>query len=137
LIGNLSSKETDEGEAQRRGYGKLKTKFSNDVLRGSIQQWLSVIMICSKFFVSFKWLFFVAQILHIAVDTESNEGCVYIKCKSTDEAAKVFSALHGQWYAGNLVTVKYMREERYHERFPDSKHHTNPLRPAPPKLKPI
>jgi hypothetical protein len=39
------------------------------------------------------------------VDTESNEGCVYIKAKNTEEAAKVFAALHGQWYSGNLVSI--------------------------------
>lgn len=70
------------------------------------------------------------SIVHVAVDSESNEGCVYIKARSNDEAAKVFGALHGQWYAGNLVTVKYMKEERYHERFPDSRHQQTPLRPA-------
>jgi membrane protein Man1 len=78
-----------------------------------------------------------AQILHIAVDTESSEGCVYIKAKNTEEAAKVFNALHGQWYAGNLVTVKYMREERYHDRFPDSRHQHITLKPASSKLKPL
>ena len=36
--------------------------------------------------------------------------------------------LVGQWYRGNLVTVKYLREERYHERFPDAKHQRIPLR---------
>ncbi len=39
------------------------------------------------------------------MDTESNEGCVYIKAKNTEEAAKVFAALHGQWYSGNLVSI--------------------------------
>ena len=34
----------------------------------------------------------------------------------------------GQWYRSNLVTVKYLREERYHERFPDSVHQRMPLR---------
>ncbi len=31
-----------------------------------------------------------ANILHIAVDTESVEGCVYVKCATTDDALKVF-----------------------------------------------
>ncbi len=34
-----------------------------------------------------------AAILHIAVDTESNEGCVYIKTRDTDEASKVANKL--------------------------------------------
>ena len=71
-----------------------------------------------------------ASICHIAVDTESNEGCVYIKAKSTDDAAKVFKTLHGQWYRGNLVTAKYLRDERYVEKFPDSKKHHSSMRPG-------
>ena len=71
-----------------------------------------------------------ASICHIAVDTESNEGCVYIKAKSTDDAAKVFKTLHGQWYRGNLVTAKYLRDERYVEKFPDSKNHYSSMRPG-------
>jgi len=71
-----------------------------------------------------------AKILHIAVDTQSEEGTVYIKTLSTEEAGKVFGCLHGQWYRGQLVTAKYLRLERYHERFPDSKDRFVPMRPA-------
>merc|ERR1711990_499407 len=46
-----------------------------------------------------------AKILHIAVDTQSEEGTVYIKTLSTEEAGKVFGCLHGQWYRGQLVTA--------------------------------
>ncbi|TRY62605.1 hypothetical protein TCAL_03996 [Tigriopus californicus] len=70
-----------------------------------------------------------AKIYHVAVDKESHEGCVYIKCGSTDDAGSVFKTLHGQWYRGHLVTVKYLREERYHERFPDARFQKNPLKP--------
>lgn len=68
-------------------------------------------------------------ICHIAVDTESTEGCVYIKAVTNDDAANVFKTLHGQWYRGNLVTAKYLRDERYFEKFPDAKNHTLPMRP--------
>jgi len=71
-----------------------------------------------------------AKILHIAVDTQSEEGTVYIKTLSTEEAGKVFGCLHGQWYRGQLVTAKYLRLERYHERFPDSKNSFVPMRPS-------
>ena len=36
-----------------------------------------------------------ASILHIAVDTENTEGCVYVKAQNTEEAGKVFRTLHG------------------------------------------
>ena len=55
------------------------------------------------------------------------EGTVYIKAASSDEAGKLFRVLHGQWYRGQLVTVKYLREERYFERFPAARHQTGLL----------
>ena len=66
-------------------------------------------------------------ILHIAVDVNSMEGCVYIKAMHTEAAGNIFKSLHGQWYRGNLVTVKYLREERYYERFGDAKTAQTPL----------
>lgn len=69
-----------------------------------------------------------AQVLHIAVDTESPEGTVYIKTMSPEDAGKVFRCLHGQWYRGQLVTAKYLRLDRYHERFPDSRNARVPLK---------
>ena len=69
------------------------------------------------------------SIVHIAVDTQSAEGCVYIKCLSSDDAGRVFKTLHGQWYRGELVSVKYLREERYHERFPDARYQVSALKP--------
>lgn len=70
-----------------------------------------------------------AKILHIAVDTASDEGTVYIKTESLEDAGKVFRCLHGQWYRGQLVTAKYLKLERYHERFPDSVACFTPLKP--------
>jgi len=67
-------------------------------------------------------------ILHIAVDTVSEEGTVYIKTAAMEEAGKVFRCLHGQWYRGQLVTAKYLRLERYHDRFPDAKSSCTPMR---------
>ncbi|XP_064110867.1 uncharacterized protein LOC135218472 [Macrobrachium nipponense] len=70
------------------------------------------------------------SIVHIAVDRGSREGCVYLKCASLSEAGKAFRALHGWWYDGNLVTVKFLRDERYHHRFPNARHATRWLRPS-------
>ena len=69
------------------------------------------------------------SIVHIAVDMQSTEGCVYIKCLTSDDAGRVFRTLHGQWYRGELVSVKYLREERYHERFPDARYQVSALKP--------
>ncbi|XP_046668747.1 inner nuclear membrane protein Man1 [Homalodisca vitripennis] len=70
------------------------------------------------------------NVLHVAVDKNSNEGCVYVKCASPQDAGRAYRALHGSWFDSKLVTVKYLRLERYHERFPDSARSLRPLRPS-------
>lgn len=69
-------------------------------------------------------------IVHIAVDKNSREGCVYVKCLSAEHSGKAFKALHGSWFDGKLVTVKYLRLDRYHQRFPQAQSCTAPLRPS-------
>lgn len=67
-------------------------------------------------------------IVHITVDKNSREGCVYVKCLSAEHSGKAFKALHGSWFDGKLVTVKYLRLDRYHQRFPQAQNCTTPLR---------
>lgn len=69
-------------------------------------------------------------ILHLFVDCSSQEGCVFMKCSSSEEAGKAYRALHGWWFDTKLVTVKYLRTERYHERFPEAVSASSPLRPS-------
>ncbi|GAB1295615.1 Inner nuclear membrane protein Man1 [Apodemus speciosus] len=69
-------------------------------------------------------------IVHIAVDRNSREGCVYVKCLSPEYAGKAFKALHGSWFDGKLVTVKYLRLDRYHHRFPQALARNTPLKPS-------
>ncbi|XP_038612425.1 LOW QUALITY PROTEIN: inner nuclear membrane protein Man1 [Tachyglossus aculeatus] len=69
-------------------------------------------------------------IVHIAVDKNSREGCVYVKCLSPEYAGKAFKALHGSWFDGKLVTVKYLRLDRYHHRFPQALNCNTPLKPS-------
>uniref|UniRef100_A0A3Q1H4K1 Inner nuclear membrane protein Man1 n=1 Tax=Acanthochromis polyacanthus TaxID=80966 RepID=A0A3Q1H4K1_9TELE len=67
-------------------------------------------------------------IVHIAVDKNSGEGCVYVKCLSAEHSGKAFKALHGSWFDGKLVTVKYLRLDRYHQRFPQAQGCSTPLK---------
>ncbi|XP_044041815.1 inner nuclear membrane protein Man1 [Siniperca chuatsi] len=67
-------------------------------------------------------------IVHIAVDKNSREGCVYVKCLSAEHSGKAFKALHGSWFDGKLVTVKYLRLDRYHQRFPQAHSCSTPLK---------
>uniref|UniRef100_A0A8D9DNL2 Inner nuclear membrane protein Man1 n=1 Tax=Cacopsylla melanoneura TaxID=428564 RepID=A0A8D9DNL2_9HEMI len=70
------------------------------------------------------------NILHIGVDRPSTEGIVFIKCASCADAGRAYRALHGAWFNSKLVTVKYLRYERYHERFPQAKALVAPLKPS-------
>lgn len=65
------------------------------------------------------------SILHIACDKRSKEGCVYIKCSSNEASGKIFQNLNGTWYNGKLLNVKFLRSDRYAERFPDSINNTS------------
>jgi len=69
------------------------------------------------------------DIVHMHID-DSLQGCVYIKCKDIDAAGQVYKRLHSCWFDGRLVTVKFLRLERYHERFPGSKSSSSPLKPG-------
>lgn len=40
------------------------------------------------------------EVLHLSVDCNSQEGCVYVKCSSPAEAGKAYKQLHGFWYDG-------------------------------------
>ena len=73
---------------------------------------------------------FGAKILHIHVDKTSKEGCVYVKCASERDAGRAYKALHGSWFDSQLVTVKYLRLERYHERFPLATRAKEPMHPS-------
>lgn len=46
---------------------------------------------------------------------------VLIRCSDLESAGIAFKALHGWWFDGRLVTVKYLREQRYEEHYPDSR----------------
>uniref|UniRef100_A0A7I4YKY4 LEM domain-containing protein n=1 Tax=Haemonchus contortus TaxID=6289 RepID=A0A7I4YKY4_HAECO len=60
--------------------------------------------------------------LHIGVDVKSPEGVVFMKLANKDDAKAAFTALHGDWYSGRLVSVKYVRDRRYAERYPETAH---------------
>ena len=67
------------------------------------------------------------SILHISCDKKSKEGCVYVKCKSNEAAGKIYQTLNGTWYNGKLLNVKFLRSDRYLERFPDSINFNKPI----------
>ncbi|XP_041443475.1 LEM domain containing 3 S homeolog isoform X2 [Xenopus laevis] len=48
-------------------------------------------------------------IVHIAVDKNSREGCVYVKCLSPEFAGKAFKALHGSWFDAGDCEIPAIR----------------------------
>lgn len=77
------------------------------------------------------------DVIHMVVDETNPEGCVYIKCASTDDAGKAYRKMHGAWFDGKIVSVKYLRLERYHERYPTSIGLTRHLIPSNDQKKSI
>jgi membrane protein Man1 len=71
-----------------------------------------------------------------------------MKLKTKEEAERAYKVLHGSWFdgerrsgstevddvvSGRIVSVKYLRTERYHERFPDAKAAAYPLQVKKPR----
>jgi membrane protein Man1 len=66
-------------------------------------------------------------IVHLEIEEDSNEGLVYLKCNSVQSATDTYNALHGWWCQKKLVSVKFLKSERYYQRFPDSANSSTPL----------
>ncbi|BFZ08387.1 hypothetical protein BsWGS_11426 [Bradybaena similaris] len=77
----------------------------------------------------------IESIVHIFVDVESREGCVYLKCSSCEAAGKARLSLHGWWFDGRLVTVKHLKTDHYHKRWPDARDATKPLKPSTDQMR--
>ncbi|XP_071960058.1 inner nuclear membrane protein Man1-like [Antedon mediterranea] len=75
------------------------------------------------------------KVLHIAVDKNSPEGCVYSKIETPVQASYAYRALQGSWFDGRLVTVKYLKPDRYYYRFPSARDMVTPLVPSTCKKK--
>ncbi|XP_078481253.1 RNA-binding protein 39-like [Ciona intestinalis] len=68
-------------------------------------------------------------VYHVFVDKQS-KGNVYVKCDSVSAAANSVAALHGRYFAGNMITAAYVPVVNYHSLFPDAAYSTTPLKPG-------
>jgi antirestriction protein len=59
-----------------------------------------------------------AVVTHIAVDRQSLQGNVYVKCENATGAVTACTALHGRLFNGRLITVGYVPSDVYHSLFP-------------------
>lgn len=71
----------------------------------------------------------IGIVVHISVDTISQEGNVYIKCLTPDVAAKVIQSFNGRWFAGRTIRAVVIPVNNYHTMFPDSANAVRPIKP--------
>ena len=69
------------------------------------------------------------KVFHVFVDKQS-QGNVYVKCDTVDAATKSVNALHGRYFAGNMITAAYVPLVNYHSLFPDAATASRPLLPG-------
>ncbi|KAG5680384.1 hypothetical protein PVAND_009893 [Polypedilum vanderplanki] len=46
--------------------------------------------------------------------------CTYVKCATSEDAGIVHEELNGWWLDNRLVVVKFLKQEKYNQRFPNS-----------------
>ncbi|XP_055374218.1 inner nuclear membrane protein Man1 [Condylostylus longicornis] len=68
------------------------------------------------------------KIYDIQIDKQS--CCVYVRCASEQDAGKVHDEINGWWFDKRLVSIKFLRLERYLTRFPNSSAGPNCLFPS-------
>merc|ERR1739844_92857 len=66
-------------------------------------------------------------VLHLYVDKVAPQGNVYVKCPTVNTAVSAVNALHGRWFAGNVITAAYVPLVNYHNLFSDAAYTTAPL----------
>merc|ERR1740137_452048 len=69
-------------------------------------------------------------VLHLYVDKVAPQGNVYVKCPTVNTAVSSVNALHGRWFAGNVITAAYVPLVNYHNLFSDAAYATAPLATA-------
>jgi membrane protein Man1 len=68
-------------------------------------------------------------ICHLFVDERfAKEGLVYIKCRDIPSASLAYNALHAWWCQTRMVSVRFLKPERYYSRFPDARHQESDLK---------
>lgn len=70
-------------------------------------------------------------IVHLEAEETSNEGLVYLKCATLESATNAYRALHGWWCEKKLVSVKFLKDERYYQHYPAARACTTSLKMQP------
>ena len=93
----------------------LKVRYMFDVTKQTNSQWVTqikktILKLCHE-----------SVIYHIGVDTVSEEGLVFVKTASLDDAGKAAKHLN------EVATAKYLLLDKYYERFPEARHSNTPM----------
>uniref|UniRef100_A0A182STE9 Uncharacterized protein n=1 Tax=Anopheles maculatus TaxID=74869 RepID=A0A182STE9_9DIPT len=54
------------------------------------------------------------------IQLDRSSCCVYVRCASAKDAGIVHDEINGWWFDNRLVSIKFLRLERYLQRFPRS-----------------
>ncbi|KAJ6644472.1 Inner nuclear membrane protein Man1 [Pseudolycoriella hygida] len=54
------------------------------------------------------------------IELDLNTCCVYVRCATPADAGMVHDLVNGWWFDGRLVSIKFLRIDRYMSRFPHS-----------------
>lgn len=68
------------------------------------------------------------KIFDIQLDARS--CCVYLKCATCVDAGIVHEEINGWWLDAGLVVVKFLKQDKYHQRFPSSMNASTALHPS-------
>merc|ERR1719510_1735274 len=66
-------------------------------------------------------------VLHLYLDKVAPQGNVYVKCPTVNTAVSAVNALHGRWFAGNVITAAYVPLVNYHNLFADAAYAATPM----------
>uniref|UniRef100_A0A0R3S0F8 LEM domain-containing protein n=1 Tax=Elaeophora elaphi TaxID=1147741 RepID=A0A0R3S0F8_9BILA len=58
--------------------------------------------------------------VHLYLEKNSREGVMFARFASLTDCSSAFKSLHGTWFNGQLVWAKFLRDERYEQRFPNA-----------------
>lgn len=64
------------------------------------------------------------------VQLEKSSCCVYVRCATNADAGLVHDQINGWWFDNRLVSIKFLRLERYLTRFPKSEQGPACLQPT-------
>lgn len=56
--------------------------------------------------------------------------CVYLKCGTTADAGIVHEEINGWWLDSSIIVVKFLKQEKYHQRFPSAVNANTCLQPS-------